>query len=342
MFIKIKNEFVGFFKDYYKMLLFFIVLFIVVNYPVPYYVFTSGGITDLSNKFEIENSYSQKGSYNLSYVNQLDGNVLTYLLSNIIPDWEAVDVENYQYNSNESLEELSNRDKLSLIYANQTAIMHAYTRANKEIKINNKYVYVYATYDFIKSDTKVKIGDLLLKIDDEEIDDFSVVRNVIQNKEVGDTVKLEFQRNDSTYTANLEVQEVSGIKLIGMKLYTIYDFEINPEIIFKFGDSESGPSAGFMTTIAIYDSLIPEDLTNGLKIAGTGTIESDGSVGPIGGIKYKLAGAEKDKADIFFAPSGENYEEAIKIKEDRNYKIKIIEIKTLDDAINYLKSLKNN
>ena len=97
-----------------------------------------------------------------------------------------------------------------------------------------------------------------------------------------------------------------------------------------------------MTTLAIYDTLIPEDLTNGLKIAGTGTIEEDGSVGEIGGVKYKLAGAERDDADIFFAPTGENYEEAIKIKKDKNYKIKVIEVKTLNDAINYLKSLKNN
>ena len=97
-----------------------------------------------------------------------------------------------------------------------------------------------------------------------------------------------------------------------------------------------------MTTLAIYDALIPEDLTNGLKIAGTGTIESDGSIGEIGGIKYKLAGAVSDDADIFFAPSGENYEEAIELKNKRNYDIEIIEVKTLDDAINYLKNLKSN
>ncbi len=97
-----------------------------------------------------------------------------------------------------------------------------------------------------------------------------------------------------------------------------------------------------MTTLAIYDSLVPEDLTGGLKIAGTGTIEEDESVGPIGGVKYKLAGAESDGADIFFAPSGENYNEAIRIKNEKNYNIIVIEVKTLDDAINFLKKINSN
>lgn len=339
---RFKKVFFNFIKDYYKMIIFLIIFFIVVNYPVPYYVFTSGGITDLSDRFEIEDAYKQKGSYNLSYVNQLDGNVLTYLLSNVISGWDSVEVENYQYNSDESLEELLVRDRLSLLMANQTAVMIAYSKADKEIKINNKTIYIYALYDFIESDVKIKIGDILKNVDGNDIENVSTIRKIIESKEVGDTVEIELERGNSTYKANLKIKEVSGVKLIGISFCIIYDYEVTPEIRFKFKSSESGSSAGLMTTLAIYDTLIPEDLTNGLKIAGTGTIEEDGSVGEIGGVKYKLAGAERDDADIFFAPTGENYEEAIKIKKDKNYKIKVIEVKTLNDAINYLKSLKNN
>ena len=226
--------------------------------------------------------------------------------------------------------------------ANQTAVMIAYSKADKEIKINNKTIYIYALYDFIESDVKIKIGDILKNVDGNDIENVSTIRKIIESKEVGDTVEIELERGNSTYKANLKIKEVSGVKLIGISFCIIYDYEVTPEIRFKFKSSESGSSAGLMTTLAIYDTLIPEDLTNGLKIAGTGTIEEDGSVGEIGGVKYKLAGAERDDADIFFAPTGENYEEAIKIKKDKNYKIKVIEVKTLNDAINYLKSLKNN
>ena len=332
---KIKNRFISFFKDYYKMVIFFIILFIVVTYPVPYYVFTSGGITDLSDRFEIKDGFTQKGSYNLSYVNQVDGNVLTYLLSSIVPSWDKIEIEKYQYD-NESLEELLIRDKLALASANQTAVMLAYSKAGKEIKINNSKIYVDAIYDIFESDKKVKVGDSIKKIENEEKFDFDTIRNLILSKEVGESINITLNRGDEEYNTNIVIKEVNNTKMIGIKLRTLYDFEVDPEITFKFRDSESGPSAGLMTTLAIYDTLIPEDLTKGLKIAGTGTIEQDGTVGEIGGIKYKIAGAESDGADIFFAPSGENFEEAKRIKEERNYKIKVIEVKTIDDAINYL------
>jgi PDZ domain-containing protein len=313
-----------------------------VNYPVPYYIFTSGGITDLSDRFEIEDSYEQKGSYNLSYVNQIDGNVLTYLVSKVFPGWDTVKIDNYQYNSNESFEELSMRDKIALTNANQKAVLFAYRKANKEINIHGKKIYMYASYDFLESDKKIKIGDILLSVDGNLIDSVVSVKDIINSKEVGDTIEFEFQRGESTYKTNLKVKEVSGVKAVGIILYTIYDIEVKPEITFKFRDTESGSSAGLMTTLAIYDSLVPEDLTGGLKIAGTGTIEEDESVGPIGGVKYKLAGAESDGADIFFAPSGENYNEAIRIKNEKNYNIIVIEVKTLDDAINFLKKINSN
>jgi len=342
MFKNIKNNILDYLKEYYKAIIFFIVFFFIVTYPLPYYVFTSGGITDLSSKFYIENAYSQKGSYNLSYVNQVEGNILTYLASQVFSGWDAVKIENYQFNSNESLEELSIRDKLSLTHANQTAVLLAYSKANKEIKINDKKYYVYATFDFFESNVKIKIGDILLKVDGKTFEDINTIKEIMIRKNIGDTIEFEFERDNTTYKANLKINELNGNKVIGINFLPIYDFEVNPKILFKFDNSESGPSAGFMTTLAIYDYLIEDDLTNGLKIAGTGTIEEDGTVGEIGGIKYKLAGAESDNADIFFAPTGSNYEDAVKLKKEKKYKIKVVEVKTLDDAIKYLLDQKNN
>ena len=51
---KIKSRLKYFIKDYYKMVIFFIIFFLIVNYPVPYYVFTSGKIKKLSDRFEID------------------------------------------------------------------------------------------------------------------------------------------------------------------------------------------------------------------------------------------------------------------------------------------------
>ena len=109
------------------------------------------------------------------------------------------------------------------------------------------------------------------------------------------------------------------------------------KIKIKFKSSEGGPSGGLMLTLAIYNKLTDSNLSNGRKIVGTGTIDQNGNVGEIGGVKYKLNGAVKAHADIFLVPSGDNYKEALKEKEKNNYQITIKAIKTLDEAITYLK-----
>ena len=89
-----------------------------------------------------------------------------------------------------------------------------------------------------------------------------------------------------------------------------------------------------MTALTVYSNLTDKDLTKGRTVVGT--IDTYGNVGEIGGVKYKLIGAVKNKADIFLVPTGENYEEAIKIKKEKNYDIKIVGISTLKEAINEL------
>ena len=90
-------------------------------------------------------------------------------------------------------------------------------------------------------------------------------------------------------------------------------------------------------SLAIYNALTEDDITNGLNIVGTGSINSDGTVSEIGGVKYKVLAAEKKDADIFLCPK-ENYEEAIKIKEKRNLNVEVVSVSTLKEAINYLEN----
>ena len=127
--------------------------------------------------------------------------------------------------------------------------------------------------------------------------------------------------------------------MVGFAFQINYDYTVSPKIKLNTAKNEYGSSGGLMTSLAIYDALIDEDLTNGLTISGTGTIDIDGNVGSIGGVKYKLKGAINNKADIFFVPNGENYDEAIKIAEEKKYDIKIIGVSTLKEAITYLENL---
>jgi len=97
------------------------------------------------------------------------------------------------------------------------------------------------------------------------------------------------------------LQEVEGRILVGVILTQVSEVKTDPKIEFHFSKSESGPSGGLMTALSIYNMLTEKDLTKGKTIVGTGTIELDGSIGSIGGVKYKLKGAVKKKAEIFFS-----------------------------------------
>ena len=92
-----------------------------------------------------------------------------------------------------------------------------------------------------------------------------------------------------------------------------------------------------MMSLSIYDAISPLDLAKGRKIIGTGTIAPDGTVGAIGGVKYKLIGAVKNKADIFLVPK-DNYEEAKEVAKDYKFNIKIISVSSLKEAIKELES----
>ena len=94
-----------------------------------------------------------------------------------------------------------------------------------------------------------------------------------------------------------------------------------------------------MTAVSIYNAITEEDITKGLNIGGTGTVDILGNVGEIDGVKYKIMGAVKNDIDIVFVPSG-NYEEAIETKNNNDYDIEIVSIDTFEDVINYLKNYK--
>jgi PDZ domain-containing protein len=107
------------------------------------------------------------------------------------------------------------------------------------------------------------------------------------------------------------------------------------KIKFKVGET-GGPSGGLVFAIGLVELLTEIDLMQGRHIAGTGTINTRGVVGPIGGINEKILSAKKVGATIFFAPVG-NAEEIAKAPEG----IKVITVATLAQAISYLERTRN-
>ena len=333
---KFFNDIVEFIKEEYKFIIFLLLSVILFLFPVNYYIIVGGDISNIDDRVIISDSYNSKGSFNISYVSELKGRLGPYLLSYIIPGWESESANDYKYVDEETIQDIEFRNRLDLVSTNGNAIKWAYKLANKEYRVIDTKVYVISVSDEYESN--LKIGDRIVKFDDNEIKDVDSARKYL-GEISKDKIKVTVIRKNKEIDIDTNVYTKDGKKIIGVYLQEVSEYETNPKVEVKFKSKESGPSAGLITTLSIYDKLTKGDLTKGLKIAGTGTIEVDGAIGEIGGVKYKLAGAVKNKADVFLVPNGDNYEECVKLKKNNKYKIKIIGVSTIEEAIEKLNNL---
>ena len=323
----------SFIKNNYKEILVYLIILFVLTFELPYYIYVGGGTIDLESRIDLKSN--EKGSYNLAYVSQINATLPTYLLSFFIDSWEVIEVGDITIDDSETKSDVDKREKLYLEEANNNAIINAYSLAGKSIDIKSSYYKV--VYVNEESDTDIKVGDTLISVNGISVRDNNEYKEYLKSLEIGTNLDVVVKREDKEVNCYAKLISVDGEKVIGLYLVNIIDYKVEPEINLKFKWNESGPSGGFMLSLAIYDKLIEDDLTKGRKIVGTGTIDMNGNVGEIGGVKYKLIGAVKDKADIFFVPT-DNYEEAINTKNKYKYDIEVIEVKTLQDAIDYLKA----
>lgn len=317
-------------KNNYKIVLLYILIFCFFTVKIPYYIDAPGGLIDASERITTEDNYKLSGSLNMAYVTEIHSTIPTYMWSKVNKDWEAKRVEEITV-KNEKMEDLEYRNKKMLKESNKIAELVAYKYSNIDYKIENEQIFI--TYIDTLSKTDLKVGDQITKIDNNEIKDKNYLFSYIASKQVGDVVTFGTKKGE-TKTATLI--NIKGEPKVGAVITEDFDIKSEKNIKFKFNESESGPSGGLILALTIYCKINNLDLTHGKKIAGTGTINIDGTVGEISGVKYKLIGAEKNKADIFLVPKGENYDEAKKIKDKRGYKIDVIPIETFEEALKYL------
>lgn len=133
------------------------------------------------------------------------------------------------------------------------------------------------------------------------------LRKFLDTVPSGDTVELGIIRNGEAQTVSMKtapVRKANGKigKGSQLSIYLASDVDVPLDITFHLQDV-GGPSAGTMFALGIVEQLTPEHLTGKSVIAGTGTIDLAGKVGPISGIEQKMAGAKADGAKFFLAPA---------------------------------------
>ena len=308
---KIYEKTKDFIKNNYKTLLIMLFLIVIFNIKLDYDIYSPGGLLNIDDRIEVENSDETSGSYNLTYVSAKKGILPFVLLSYVIKDWDLVSLDEERI-EDESYEEIVERNKIYLEEGMNNSVIAAFDEAGETYKINSSKVKVL--YILSDAETSLKVGDEIVSVEGNKVNKSSELIKIIQGKNVGDNLTIKVIRNEKEKEVTAEVKEIENEKIIGIMLVNIYDIDTFDKINIKYKNNEGGSSGGLMNALYIYDALVKEDLRNGLKIAGTGTIDELGNVGEIGGIKYKLLGASKNNADIFITPN-DNYEEALKVRQ---------------------------
>ncbi len=188
------------------------------------------------------------------------------------------------------------------------------------------------------SQSVLQPGDIITAVNGQPVQTTADLIRLIGLEQAGDKVQLQVVRAGARHTLSVGLMPPAApggsprlgitVESAGLDYSLPFPVKIVPEKIV------GGPSAGLMFTLAVYNALTPADLTEGRRIAGTGTISVDGSVGPIGGVEQKVAAAESAGASYFLSPV-DNYAAARSVARS----IKVVEIANAQQAIQFLAGL---
>ena len=232
-------------------------------------------------------------------------------------------------------QELSEISIQNMMTSENVAIAVALDSLNYEVQSEGDGVLVVGLLDDSPVKDKLIKNDLIVSINNELVKSVSEFISMLRTYEIGDIVKIGLIRNEQELTIEtklIEHVEYENEPMVGFLASTpnqqfIFPFEVDIQT-----GNVGGPSAGMMMALNVYNLLTEDDITNGKKIAGTGTIEIDGSIGPVGGVKQKVIAAKRANAGLILVPTA-NYEEASVFADDNT---EIVAVDSFDNALNVI------
>ena len=180
---------------------------------------------------------------------------------------------------------------------------------------------------------ELKAGDILVSIAGAPVTDPAATRAAVQKVSPGDTLDVVVERGGSQVTVHPKTGKADdGRTVLGVVLGVDYRMPFGVSID---AGNVGGPSAGLMFSLGVYDKLTEGELTGGKSIAGTGTINDDGSVGAIDGIRQKMVGARQAGASYFLAPGANCADVAGQAPEGMT----VVKVETFDQARTAVESI---
>lgn len=213
------------------------------------------------------------------------------------PDRDVFPVEDV-YDPNATREQLDEENAVQMQGSQEEATAVALRALGKTVPLR---VVVASMLSDSPAKDVLRANDTITRVGTTTVAAAADVPKAIQQVTAGQPVAVQVVRDGKTLNLTVPTRAgQEGRTMVGARLGVRHDFPV--KVTINAGDV-GGPSAGLMFALGIYDLLSPGPLTGGKQIAGTGTISEAGAVGPIGGIKQKLAGARESGAEYFLAPA---------------------------------------
>ena len=320
---------------------------IAIAWPitVPYYTLSPGPIYDTADFVHVEDGdVSTDGELFFLTVSLKEANIFEWAAGYVDPRVDVRERERVRP-IGVSPEQLRRESLAAMQQSKQTATFVALTQLGYEVTLIGTGALVIETVPDSAADGVLLPNDVIVEMDGKEVAFRDDIINDLSDAEIGDLVEMLVERpiDESTDEFDeLDVELVLGPHvddptrpMIGVLLDNnepVVEFPVEVDI-----DSQNigGPSAGMMFTLQIMDQLTDGEITHGARIAGTGTIARDGTVGSIGGVKQKVHGAIDAGARAVLVPAG-NFDVAVAAAGDD---IEVVRIETIEDALAFLETL---
>ena len=326
-------------------------------WPLDGYIESPGEADDLAKFVKIDGQNdTSKGRYNITSVYLSKANVFGYLQTKINPHLSYSSAQDIT--GGESSAVFAQVQDFYMQSAIANAEQVAFKKAQRPITTTYRGIYVLSVSTGSHFKNSIHVGDTITAIDGHHYENSDGFIKYLADKKKGVTVTVDYIRNGqqgqtSGKTIKLPSSQSSeyphGRSGLGIVLTDNVAVDTVPKVDVDPGQI-GGPSGGLMFTLQIYDQLTGNHLSKDRNISGTGTMNVNGYVGEIGGIDKKVMAAKAAGSTVFFAPYVEPTKTLLKYEEQHktNYQLardtakkyapnlKVIPVRTFDDAVNYL------
>lgn len=254
------------------------------------------------------------------------------LTSHLLPHRDVLQREAV-YPSGRSADQVNSDETVMMEDSQRDAVVAALRAAGQRV---TEMPMITATSRSGPSYNVLAPGDLVEQVDGVAVQSTADVQRAIRKRSVGDAIALTVLRGSRTVKVSVHATSSAddpGTPVIGVTIGTGYSYA--PTVAFGLPGNITGPSAGLVLSLGVYETISSSDLLGDLKVAGTGEISPDGTVGAIGGINEKIAGAQRDGAKIFLVPAGNCRD--IRSKPGS---MTLVKVSTLRDAISALQKIR--